>query len=60
MLAPPWGVGAPSSGKSWIRHWPCSQKINFSKTTTTSDIHIKMVLKQLIYIKTFHSTSGLT
>ena len=20
MLAPPWGVGAPSSGKSWIRH----------------------------------------
>ena len=19
--APPWGVGAPSSGKSWIRHW---------------------------------------
>ena len=21
MLVPPWGVGAPSSGKSWIRHW---------------------------------------
>ena len=21
MLAPPWRVGAPSSGKSWIRHW---------------------------------------
>ena len=21
MLAPPWGVGTPSSGKSWIRHW---------------------------------------
>ena len=21
MLAPPWGVDAPSSGKSWIRHW---------------------------------------
>ena len=21
MLAPPWGVGAPSSGKSWVRHW---------------------------------------
>ena len=21
--APPWGVGAPSSGKSWIRHWGC-------------------------------------
>ena len=21
MLAPPWGVGAPSSGKSWIRYW---------------------------------------
>ena len=20
MLAPPWGVGAPSLGKSWIRH----------------------------------------
>ena len=20
---PPWGVGAPSSGKSWIRHWFC-------------------------------------
>ena len=26
MLAPPWGVGAPSSGKSWIRHW-MSQKM---------------------------------
>ena len=21
MLAPPWGVGTPSSGKSWIYHW---------------------------------------
>ena len=21
MLAPPWRVGAPSSGKSWIHHW---------------------------------------
>ena len=21
MLAPPWGVGAPSLGKYWIRHW---------------------------------------
>ena len=26
MLAPPWGVGAPSSGKSWIRY--CSGLFN--------------------------------
>ena len=25
MLATPWGVGAPSSGKSWIRH--CNAQI---------------------------------
>ena len=27
MLAPPWGVGAPSSGKSWIRHCSYLQNI---------------------------------
>ena len=25
MLAPPWGVGVPSSGKYLIRHWHCTK-----------------------------------
>ena len=28
MLAPPKGVGAPSSGKSWIRHWKWLKLLN--------------------------------
>ena len=40
MLAPPWGVGAPSSEKSWIRHWVGINHVHFWKS-----VNIRAILK---------------
>ena len=42
MLAPPWRVGAPSSGKSWIRH--CWHMYIIYMSFTTVQISIRLIL----------------
>ena len=66
MLAPPRGVGAPSSGKSWIRHcslWyiyciPKTFCIIFqTKNDSLLVIHFQIISKETIHIISLHPIS---
>ena len=58
MLAPPPGVGAPSSGKSWIRHCGATElfvKFNFkSKRENTRNAHARDVTSKFRYELLFY------
>ena len=70
MLAPPWRVGAPSSGKSWIRHctiylWKCFTNILHAYIfviklyiiNTWLKIKIVMIMSSMTIVITFRWTT---